>query len=270
MLVNKTWLSPVNPHCWLFAIGPVSALDWYVDREELAPAALECVTGVTFLAWPGVLHSVVAWGLLRARMFKPTCMCTVSYRSDLVSGSWWGAQSLERFERSPDVRYWLWILSIQRLDKGIEEGREGLLGWSLGKPGQWLHCLALWWLELPLEKSCCFSHNELMDIFPYCSIMGDLNASLKTLDMVIKLSCYLSGSLYVLLGNSFLGPLACCFSLPSLIKRKIKVRIFVLWSRCPNLCRLWAKDKAGAWRSVFYFFLIVQLWVLARSLWGSQ
>lgn len=65
-----------------------------------------------------------------------------------------------------------------------------------------------------LRKACCFSHNVLIASFSGCSIPGDLNAGLKILDAVIKLSRYVSGPLYSLLGNSFPGPLARCFSLP--------------------------------------------------------
>lgn len=143
--------------------------------------------------------------------------------------------------------------------------REGLPGWSLSKPGRWLHCLALWWLELPVGKSsfCCFSRDVLIAIFPSCSTAGDLKASLKKL--LMWLLNYLAnplGLLYVLLRNFSLGPLACCFTLPSLIKRKVTVKVSVRWESVLTLSLPVRKPRRGFWD-----LCLISIWFCSFGCW---
>lgn len=160
------------------------------------------------------------------------------------------------------------------------EGR-GTAWLSFGKLGQCPHCPALWWLTLPSEKSCScrFSHKALIASFPPCSVPGDLNTGLKILDVVIKLSRHVSGPLYILLGDSFLGPLAHCFSFlrshlwwrENQSEDLLAVGVTALTSAgCELLSHSRFKRQGRDFlRSVFYFFLILKLWVLATPIQSS-
>lgn len=111
----------------------------------------------------------------------------------------------------------------------------------------------------------------LIAIFPSCSTAGDLKASLKkTLDVVIKLSCEPSGPFVCLAGEFLPGTFGLLFHITILDQEKSHSEGFCVVGVSPDPLTASSKAKAGILRSMSYFYLILQLWVLARSLWDSQ